>query len=114
MKRYAMTAVLCLAIAVGIGIWQRDDDPFAAVAAGDIVLYSAQWCVACHEVKYYLKIRGVPFEVRDIETQPEAKAALDALGGKGIPQLVVGGQPLPPGFDAQILQAAVQALKTNS
>ncbi len=61
--------------------------------ADKIELYSAKWCLACHEAKEFLDAEGVRYELVDLDEDPEAAARLEAATGKqGIPTLVVDGE----------------------
>ncbi|HOX42646.1 MAG TPA: glutaredoxin domain-containing protein [Myxococcota bacterium] len=69
-----------------------------------VVLYTAPWCGFCRKAAAFLRERGVAFELRDIEAEPEAAAELArklrqaGLRDAGIPVLDIGGQ-LVVGFD---------------
>ena len=43
-----------------------------------VIIYSAAWCALCKTEKQYLEHLGVPFTVRDIETD---EGAMDELLG---------------------------------
>ncbi len=58
----------------------------------DVLLYYADWCGYCRKAKSHLNSRGVPYELRDVDT-PAAKSELLAkTGSKGIPVMDIGGR----------------------
>ena len=58
----------------------------------DVLLYYADWCGFCRKAKSHLNARGVPYELRDVDT-PAAKSELLAkTGSKGIPVMDIGGR----------------------
>lgn len=50
-----------------------------------VTLYSQPGCGPCVGVKTYLQRTGIPHEIRDITTDPEAEAHLRQLGYTGTP-----------------------------
>lgn len=49
-----------------------------------VVVYGASWCVACEDAVNYLKLEGIPFVERDIETDAGEAASKRALGAAGL------------------------------
>lgn len=87
--------------------------PSSPLPAGVVVIvYGAAWCKPCHDAADWLKARGVPTVVKDVETSPEAGAEmakkLDKIGRRGssIPVIDVAGQILV-GFSAAALEKAL-------
>jgi glutaredoxin len=73
----------------------------SAAAAGVVVtVYGASWCKPCHQAADYLKSRGIPVIMKDVEESPEAAAEmrqkLEKSGQRGgsIPVIDVRGQIL--------------------
>lgn len=80
--------------------------------AGKVIIYGASWCGPCHQAADYLKSRGVPYEMKDIEETPGAAAEmrekLSRAGqhGGSIPVLDVRGQIIV-GFSTQAIDRAL-------
>ena len=64
--------------------------PQATAEPKKVILYSTQWCGHCRKAIKYFKDNKIPYVERDIEQDPSARRAYDALGGKGIPIILVG------------------------
>lgn len=73
-----------------------------------VIVYSADWCAFCHAAKDYLDKKGIQFEERDVETNPEyATEAVTKSGQRGIPVLDINGEIIV-GFDRPKIDAALQ------
>lgn len=55
-----------------------------------VVMYSTEWCRYCKMAREYFKAQRIPFKDHDIETSARAKKDYDALGGRGVPVILVG------------------------
>jgi glutaredoxin len=77
-----------------------------------VIIYGASWCGPCHEAAAYLKSKGVPYVMKDIEETPGAQAEmrdkLTRTGQRGgsIPVIDVRGQVLV-GFSPGSLDRAL-------
>jgi glutaredoxin len=49
-----------------------------------VVVYGASWCVACEDATNYLKLQGIPFVERDVETDAGKAASERALHVAGL------------------------------
>jgi glutaredoxin 3 len=59
---------------------------------GDVTLFSAEWCGACRRAKSFLDERGVAYELRDIDAEPQAKEEVRrVVGSVRIPLLDIDG-----------------------
>ena len=59
----------------------------------DIILYSAQLCGDCQELKAFMDKQGIHYESRDIRENPAYGEELEAKTGKlGVPYLVLDGE----------------------
>lgn len=66
----------------------------AAVQRYPVTLYTSAECTPCDSGRKFLQQRGVPYSERRISTEDDA-AALDRLvGGRTVPALTIGAQPL--------------------
>jgi len=81
----------------------------AAVAQGDssfprdlrlaaqrypITLYTAPDCAPCDTGRQWLLQRGLPYSEKRILTQDDEQALLRLVGGRSVPSLTVGAQPV--------------------
>lgn len=55
-----------------------------------VQMFSTEYCVYCKKAKNYFKSQGIAFVEYDIEKDAAAKRRYDALGGKGVPVILVG------------------------
>jgi len=55
-----------------------------------VTMYSTAWCGYCKKAKKYFQKKGIPFVEYDIEKNARAKRDYDAIGGKGVPVIVMG------------------------
>ncbi|APR81824.1 Hypothetical protein A7982_07173 [Minicystis rosea] len=86
--------------------------PAADRNAYTVIIYGASWCGPCHQAADYLKSKGIPFVMKDIDETPGAAAEMrDKLTragrhGGSIPVIDVRGQILV-GYSPQSLDAAL-------
>ncbi len=59
---------------------------------GGVILYSTVWCGFCKKAKAYFKQKGIAFSERDIEKSKQANKEYRALGGGGVPLILVGNK----------------------
>lgn len=59
-----------------------------------VTLYSGDACVPCDNGRRLLQQRGVPFTERRISTEEDVAALERLLGGRSVPSLTIGNQPL--------------------
>lgn len=57
-----------------------------------VIMYSTEWCGFCKKAKDYFRQKGIAFSERDIEKSAQAKKEYQALGGGGIPLILVGNK----------------------
>lgn len=72
----------------------------ATVRPGDVVMYSTQSCGYCIQAKRWLTRHGFAFTECDIEREARCEREFTEHGADGTPYLLVRGQPMPNGFDA--------------
>ena len=60
------------------------------VSAGTFTMYTTPWCGYCHRLKSQLDREGIPFDIVDIEAQPEAAEIVESAnnGNQTVPTLV--------------------------
>ena len=83
-----------------------------AHGAATVIIYGASWCGPCHQAADYLKSRGIPYVMKDVEQAPGAaaemaqKLARIGRSGGSIPVIDVRGQILV-GFSRGAIDAAL-------
>ncbi|MBD7920193.1 mycoredoxin [Cellulomonas sp. Sa3CUA2] len=50
-------------------------------APGSVTMYSTTWCGYCHRLRKQLDSVGIPYDVVDIEQQPEAAQFVETVNG---------------------------------
>lgn len=58
--------------------------------AGRVTMYATSWCGYCKKARRYFRDNGVRYTEYDIEKDPAAKRRYDAMGGRGVPLILVG------------------------
>lgn len=74
-----------------------------STGAKRVVMYTTATCPACVSAKSYLTKKGVPYEERDVNRSPDARAEFQRLGGRGVPLILVGNEKME-GFSPQRLE----------
>jgi glutaredoxin-like YruB-family protein len=70
---------------------------------GTVELYVTDWCGYCKKAKKYLNDKGVPFVAYDIEKDSAANERHKALGGRGVPLIIIGANKMS-GFSQDMLE----------
>lgn len=69
-----------------------------------VILYGTSWCGYCKKARAYLRGRNIAFTDLDVETDAGARAQFAALGGGGVPVILVGDTRIngfnPPAFES--------------
>jgi glutaredoxin-like YruB-family protein len=68
-----------------------------------VELYVTEWCPYCRKAQEYLKSKNIPFKAYDIEADSAAHTRYTALGGRGVPLIIVG-QNRMSGFSVDKLE----------
>lgn len=85
------------------------EPPENVAAATGVVVYKTAWCGVCKKLEAYLQRKGVDYEAKDIEKDPQAaaelraKASASGISTSSVPVIEVGGQ-LIVGFDRARLE----------
>lgn len=102
--------LLCIALLALAQNWGRisgyfDPPPIVANTDSRVVMFSTDWCRYCEQARQLLQASGVDYHEYDIEKSAEGFKQYQALGGRGVPLLIINGKLLR-GFDKrQILRA---------
>ena len=65
-----------------------------AVQRHPVTLYSGNECVPCDTGRKLLQLRGVPYSERRVISEDDAAAMERLVGGRTLPALTIGAQPL--------------------
>ena len=104
---YALLALVGLILATDrLVVWRFN--PLNSNPAKAVVLYSAEWCGLCAQIRTCLKASDVPFEERDVEKSMRASAEWWALRVRGVPATLVGAE-LVYGFNTQQLTSSLDS-----
>ena len=105
----AVVAALALLEATGAQAQAVPPKAAAAAARAPVTMFATSWCPYCRKAREYFSAHNIPFTELDVEKSDEAKQRYRAIGGKGVPVILVGEQRLN-GFSeqrlAQLLKAA--------
>lgn len=78
-------------------------------AQAKVVLYGTDWCAYCAKTRAYFKENKIEFVDLDIEKSPAAKQAHEALGGGGVPVVLIGNRKIQ-GFNTRALEVALKKI----
>lgn len=59
-----------------------------------VLVYTSRHCAQCRRAKAFLQARGIPFSELDVTRSPKARKALERLGARGVPTIVIGDERL--------------------
>jgi glutaredoxin-like protein NrdH len=62
----------------------------AIIMNNHVIVYTTNDCIECTMVKQVLIQENIPFETRDVSTNPEFQKEVEKLGFMGVPVTVVG------------------------
>jgi glutaredoxin-like YruB-family protein len=77
-----------------------------------VVLYSQPGCPPCSAAKRFLAMRGVEFEYKDVQADPQALGELVALNSRSTPTIVVG-EDVMIGFDPDRLDQMLASTQST-
>ena len=73
---------------------------YAAQHEERVILYATQWCAYCKKTRKFLEQNNIPYYEYDVESSSEGYDQFKALGGRGVPLLLVNGKVIK-GFDTK-------------
>lgn len=106
MPRIILAAAALIVALSGPAMAGSDAAPGAGHAqAGQkkVELYVTDWCGYCKKALKYLDARGIAYAAYDIEKDAAAKQRYQAMGGQGVPFIVIGHNRFS-GFSPQALE----------
>lgn len=78
-----------------------------STAAATVKVYGASWCGYCKRAKAFLQARRTPFEDIDVEQSAQGQSEFRALGGRGVPVILVGDQRMD-GYRQETLEGMLK------
>ncbi|MES2817796.1 MAG: glutaredoxin family protein [Pseudomonadota bacterium] len=78
--------------------------PPVQAKARKVIMYGASWCGYCAQARKYFAAQHIAYIEYDIDKQPHARQRYDALGGQGVPLILIGDKRLS-GFSVESFQA---------
>ncbi len=73
-------------------VLDEEEQTHEANTMKSVVMYSASWCGVCLKAKEYMRARSIPYTEHDIEASERNLERFKALGGRGVPLIMVGQQ----------------------
>lgn len=61
-----------------------------AAGSKPVILYGTTWCGYCKKARAYFRAHDIAFTDLDVESDASAKAQFQAMGGRGVPVILVG------------------------
>jgi len=95
---YALVFVIAISWAYYYSTKPAPD--FAAAHGGKVILYATSWCGYCTKTRDLLDKNNIDYFEYDVEKSEEGRKQFKALGGRGVPVLLIKGEVLK-GFDPQ-------------
>ena len=77
---------------------------FGTRAAGQVTMYSTRWCGHCKNARRYFAEKRIAYRELDVESSEAAAREFKALGGDGVPLILVGNKAMS-GFDPESFEA---------
>lgn len=93
-KKIVIVAAVLLAIQHRQSILHFINPPpdYAATHDGQVILYATSWCGYCKKARKLLEENHIAYYEYDIEKSSEGNEQYKALGGRGIPLLLINGE----------------------
>jgi glutaredoxin len=77
-----------------------------------VLVYTRRGCAHCDRAKAFLKARGIPFSELDVGCSQKARKALERLGARGVPTILIGERRLD-GFSERAFLSLYQQLSRS-
>ena len=78
-----------------------------------MLVYTSRGCAHCARAKAFLKARGIAFSELDVGRSQKARKALERLGARGVPTILIGDHRLD-GFSERAFLAVYQQQLSRS
>ncbi|GAA6150820.1 glutaredoxin family protein [Pseudoteredinibacter isoporae] len=77
---------------------------YAAMHQEKVILYATSWCAYCAKTREFLEAKNIPYHEYDVEVSSEGYEQFKALGGRGVPLVLVNGKVIK-GFNTDRILA---------
>jgi glutaredoxin len=111
------TLVLVVAVFAAVYLWQNYGrqpdvvDNHAEYFAGldqDVIMYATTWCPYCRKMRTWFSNNNIRYFEYDIEKSDEGRRQFEALGGRGVPLVLVRNR-LIKGYNPAAVKQALAA-----
>lgn len=103
--------LLALALVLGgVGCGGPPVPPASSAARAHVrvTLYTTRWCPHCGRARRWFRVRGIPFDERDVERDPVAAAQHRRLQpARTVPVIAIEGGGVMTGFVADELRRRI-------
>lgn len=102
-------------VIIALAIFQKWDDinafinpppNYGAVHDKQVILYATDWCGYCQKARELMEKHNISYYEYDIEKSEEGRKQHKALGGNGVPVLVIDGEIIRGYNPSKILELA--------
>lgn len=112
MSRPLLLILLCMTAGViqnwaSIHRWLNPPPP-RPPGAEKVVLYATRWCGYCAKTRAFFAQNGIDYLELDVEESDEGKRGYRALGGNGVPIVVIDDSQVIHGYNPAAIGAALE------
>jgi glutaredoxin len=93
-----------VAMAAAAALFCLGTDPAAAACSKKVVMYNADWCPYCRQVRTILARNGIKYSMLDATIEPVQAAMIRRFGDTAVPRTVIGGVVVEGVDEARIKQ----------
>jgi mycoredoxin len=115
---FVYAAILAAGLGVGMGAprlvqafkpayAEGNNMPYFPDAQTRVALYGTPTCPHCANARAYLKAHHIAYADFDVQSDEKARREFSALGGTGVPLLLVGERRIT-GFNPAVVEAALK------
>ncbi len=86
----------------------------ASTSTPKVEIFVTSWCPYCKNLESFLLSRRIPFTRYDIERDEKANDRFKALGGEGIPLILINSEIVLKGFDETSFLETLRRAKSHA
>jgi mycoredoxin len=114
--------LLVFAVLAAVYVWQNYGHEPEVVANPaeyfnghdqDVIMYATSWCPYCKKMRAWFSENNIRYFEYDIEKSDTGRRQFEALGGRGVPLVLVRDQ-LIKGYNPGAVKRALEALQQES
>jgi len=79
----------------------------------DVIMYATSWCPYCRKMRTWFSDNNIRYFEYDIEKSTEGRRQFDALGGRGVPLVLVRNR-LIRGYNPTAVKQALDNLQAGN